>query len=60
MNSKSATYDSAGRTGLGAHEFEKFENIPEDYLGWVFDNIEHGKLQTQYPNLWKYLKELGY
>jgi hypothetical protein len=60
MNDKSKTYDTAGRMGFGVHEFVKFENVPEDYLAWVFDNVDHVKLQTQYPNLWKYLKERGY
>ncbi len=60
MNSKSATYDSAGRMGFGEHEFVKFSNVPEDYLAWVYDTVDHGKLQSTYPNLWKYLKERGY
>jgi uncharacterized protein (DUF3820 family) len=46
--------------GFGKYEFTKFENVPEDYLAWTFDNHDHGVLQNVYPNLWKYLKERGY
>ncbi len=60
MSSKSEKYDSAGRMGFGQHEFEKFENVPESYLAYCFDNIDHDKLQRVYPNFWKYLKERGY
>jgi hypothetical protein len=60
VNSKADTYDSAGRMGFGAHEFTKFERVPESYLGWVYDNVDHEKLQHVYPNLWKYLKDRGY
>jgi hypothetical protein len=60
MNSKANTYDSAGRMGFGKYEFVKFENVPEDYLAWTYDNVAHENLKVFYPNLWKYLKERGY
>lgn len=52
-------YDAMGRMAFGKFQFEKFENVPVDYLLYTKETVDPWKLEMEFPKLSEYLKSIN-